>query len=643
MELVRLTIRGYKRFWAQSTLNVDDKVIALVGSNEAGKTSFLEALLHLNQDGEFAATEYTRGEGSAEILVEATYALDDDDRSRVEGLPDGKSVRLLKISKRASGEREWTTVPTLSRDLAVRRDAVRRLGRLVDSRWAAARGEDDELIPLLREVIDDLDREGETLVDEQLERLSSLIKSLELATLPKTFEKLPTQLSHALEVERADPPQGIANRALERIRPDFLLFDDESRRLEPAYNLDGAANNALLNLLQLAGVTWDDFVQASAADDDGRISALEKRANERLEEEFDRSWSQKNTPLLPRLRIDSTTLKVLTYRRGAKGEDDYVPLSHRSDGFRQFIALRAFVAAKGYLFPVLLIDETERHLHYDAQADLVEVLTEQTDAPKVIYSTHSAGCLPRDLGNGVRVIAPITGTDYSRVENWFWQQGLGLSPLLIGMGASTFAFASARRAVIGEGITEAILLPTLVREISGDAALDYQVAPGLSNASKAAIDDLDLVAARVVYLVDGDEGGLLLREGLRGREVPEKLILVLGEGTHPDLTIEDLIEEQVFLDAVNAEVGKQTEERLALSDLSTPVRWHSVRDWCASRSPAIEEPSKRAVAQRLVSVKREEQINGRELRLVAKEHRVTVRKLNREITKLLDQPGHRMT
>jgi predicted ATP-dependent endonuclease of OLD family len=54
--------------------------------------------------------------------------------------------------------------------------------------------------------------------------------------------------------------------------------------------------------------------------------------------------------------------------------------------------------------PILLLDEIETHLHYDAQADLAQMLAKQEIVAKVIYTTHSMGCLPEDLGTGVRFI-----------------------------------------------------------------------------------------------------------------------------------------------------------------------------------------------------------------------------------------------
>ena len=173
-----------------------------------------------------------------------------------------------------------------------------------------------------------------------------------------------------------------------------------------------------------------------------------------------------------------------------------------SDGMRAFIALLAYTAvnAEGLTPPVLLVDEAELHLHYAAQADLVQVLTEQTAASQVIYTTHSAGCLPEDIGTGVRLVVPIDGADRSRVINWFWDDDEpGFGPLLHGMGyaAGAFAFTPARFAVFAEGATELVLLPTLLREATGRRRIEFQVAPGLALVNRDTASTLKIEAARV--------------------------------------------------------------------------------------------------------------------------------------------------
>lgn len=165
--------------------------------------------------------------------------------------------------------------------------------------------------------------------------------------------------------------------------------------------------------------------------------------------------------------------------------DRLVAIAERSDGLRQYVSLLAFATLeKTEQPPILLIDEAEAHLHYDAQADLVQMFARQELATKVIYTTHSVGCLPEDLGTGVRLVEMNSPTT-SIIRNWFWETDEpGFSPLLFGIGAKALAFMPVRFALITEGATDIILLPTLFREATGKSSLGFQVVPGLSVADE---------------------------------------------------------------------------------------------------------------------------------------------------------------
>ena len=85
---------------------------------------------------------------------------------------------------------------------------------------------------------------------------------------------------------------------------------------------------------------------------------------------------------------------------------------------------------------------------------------------------------------------------------------------------------------------------------TGLEALDLQVAPGLANVSKRTLDELDFVASRVVYLLDGDEAGREKQQMLSDLGIPGDRVRVLSN----DLTLEDLIRKTVYVDAVNKEL-----------------------------------------------------------------------------------------
>jgi predicted ATP-dependent endonuclease of OLD family len=247
---------------------------------------------------------------------------------------------------------------------------------------------------------------------------------------------------------------------------------------------------------------------------------------------------------------------------------------------------------------VLLVDEAETHLHYDAQANLVDTFFSQDVAAQVIYTTHSPGCLPPDLGTGIRIVTPSkSDLESSEVRNSFWGGPVpGFSPLLLAMGASAAAFSVTRYAVIAEGPSEMILLPSLLRSALGEDHLPYQIAPGLSEAGIELYPELDGEAARTVFVVDGDPGGTTLRKQLETAGISKKKIRTLGA-----TTLEDVLDAESYVQAVNAllhSANRSKRRSIAVEDLPNDLRSRYVEDWC--KQGGLKCPSKVAIAVRLV-------------------------------------------
>lgn len=274
----------------------------------------------------------------------------------------------------------------------------------------------------------------------------------------------------------------------------------------------------------------------------------------------------------------------------------YTSVGEHSDGLREFVALATFAEVHGYgdRALVLLIDEAETHLHYNAQADLVKVLDDQQAAVAVIYTTHSAGCLPEDLGGSVRVVVR-QDDQWSMIQNAFWTKGVGFDPLLLGMGASALVFGAVRKAVIAEGATDLIALPSLIREATGLPSLGYQIAPGVAEASSSAIADPELQAAKAAYVVDDDTGGRKHAAKLRAAGIDKARIFVLGGGRTSGLGLEDLIRKDLYLRYVNEELKRSgRSEQLKVSDIPTRGRGAAVAKWAKSRG--YSEPKKVNIA-----------------------------------------------
>lgn len=617
MRLTTAYIKNYKRFGDhEHKLELSGEVIALIGPNEAGKSSVLGALTELNHRDEFGPRVMTRN-STGGTSVRLHYILEGSDRAAISGIQGFDQVRRMSIEKRDGGF-YYTLYSNPDRDLSTRHDLHERLKRAAETqeldRFQGLGKSNAFSIDLIAPAVKALSSTSDDLSSTQLKAITDFARrlenSLKAARAKDQFVLVSEDVDDLISELKAyeegpSPGQQIANVLITR-RPQCRFFDESSRSLSNAFDLSDPEileQPGLSNLLSLAKLDPKRLVRAMEQEEVGIVEHLLEVANEELKAVFRESWSEQDVYV--RLRLDGTILSILVSLPHRSG---YTDLKDRSDGLMWFVALRAFLAVEDASVeddaskPVLLVDEAETHLHYDAQAELIRVFSTQDLAQKVIYTTHSVGCLPQDLGTGIRVIEKDEAlAERSRIRNSPWESNVsGTQPIVVGLGATAFSFLPARNVVICEGVTDAMLYPTLFREASGESRLDFQVVPGLSKIEPRGMAALIADAGNVLFLLDGDPEGRELRKKLIAAGVSKDSIILLDERTSTPLTLEDLIAPSAFASAVeriyrqyhNLSVG------LSVSEVRGRPRWNRLKEWWERGDlPAID---KRPVAQSLL-------------------------------------------
>lgn len=617
MRLTQIEFRGFKRL-VSTRCNVDGKLIAFLGPNEAGKSSVLEGLDWLTNLSSDPLPGYLRSRGGriddATEIVRATFVLDVGDLSVLNDVGgDGLPSHFI-LAKTAGGELRHGVDPWVNRPVAPFDEAVAALTAL----QFPSGSEFTDFRELLKSAVIALSGASTgTFSEEQVSEMTQLTDLLRDPPVANAQDETEDEsgpmadpfpanmavadtVASAIQAGASDHPNTVTRNRLRPLAPAFLLFGETDRILQSTYNLGddslrASPAPALRNLLALAGVTVADLWTLVEGADMTALRTLLRRINERLEARLRPTWRQAEVTVY--LNIDGTILQVFIDELDEHGST--VAIHERSDGLKAFVALVCFLETHGASdpAPILLIDEAETHLHYDAQADLIDVLQDHVKAAKVLYTTHSPGCLPPDMGTGVRLVSPDPRQrDVSTLRNDFWSSNEpGFSSLLFAMGAGAAAFSACRRAVMGEGPTEMILLPTLIRVANDLATLPYQVAPGLSVLRRGEYGAE--VAAQLAYLVDGDDGGQALRSQLIAAGVVPDAIASLPTGQ----AIEDLLEPQSYVNAVNAllkDAGNSA-DLLSLEDLGDEKPISRVATaWCGAHN--LKTPSKPAVANYLV-------------------------------------------
>ncbi|UTT62125.1 AAA family ATPase [Microcella humidisoli] len=568
---------------------MDGHTIAFIGPNESGKSSVLRGLSWLTEDGDspLPLRDQNRRERPREdaLIVLARYRLEAEDLEALRELDidpsspiDASNVKEFRLSRRLDGGHVTGLVTSLTRNRAPFERAIQWLDKVESALSGAVdlltEHKVDDFATALRDARTLLDPDDEDWGKERVDHCRSVIteldaaisqverigvRSAKLTKLRDSLKKFLPALQQAAASGALPDPEASMRALLATRVPRFVLFTDDDRDLAESYNLSDDRLRARLpaplrNLLTVAGTTAEDVWSATAGDDAATMRTLERRMNETLKTRLQPMWTQ--SKLTVELALNVGGLLEVNIQELDSPDFTVTPIAERSDGLRAFLGLVCFlIATELKIPPVLMIDEAERNLHYDAQADLIRVLTRELKVHKVIYTTHSPGCLPLDLGTGIRVVARIPDDPgISTLQNNFWTSDEpGFSHLLFAMGAEAAAFSAFRRAVLAEGVSEMILLPTLLRNATDGSQLDFQVAFGLSNLS--APRAISSVALITTFLVDGDDSGDLKRAQLIQAGVPTAHVFQLPRGK----AIEDLIDRAVYLETVNtflAEMGK---------------------------------------------------------------------------------------
>ena len=123
MNLQSIKISGFKRFNKSGNLSLNSKLVALLGANEAGKSSILQVLKLLENNNAIKPNDISRHDAD-ETMIVARYFLSDDDLENIKA----ENSSWFTIKKPATGQLEYILNPRLlPRDITERTNIVSEL------------------------------------------------------------------------------------------------------------------------------------------------------------------------------------------------------------------------------------------------------------------------------------------------------------------------------------------------------------------------------------------------------------------------------------------------------------------------------------------------------------------------------------
>lgn len=342
-----------------------DGITVLVGQNECGKTSILEAL-HAAFSGEAITDNDCRIDAelpSFQLKVEVAY-------SEIESkLKEFTAFSNKAVKKYLSG---------IANHIVLNIDYHRNADGEFESKFDI---ESAELIELL----------------EAAQEQNSAAESAKLSKTPT----IATVISALVKLK--DLTRDEFATLIWKVTPLSVLFNEENGRLPNEVDIDekgqptGVGAQAALNFLEIADI---DLAKLVKGEQRARETIL-NRANTRVSNEFSSFWSQtigKSGKLELKCNIEhynqSNSSKVgkpyLVFWI-CDGNTQLYPMQ-RSQGVRWFVSfyLQLKASEKRKYNRIFLLDEPGANLHSKAQADVLKVINQLgKDTSTVIYSTHS--------------------------------------------------------------------------------------------------------------------------------------------------------------------------------------------------------------------------------------------------------------
>ena len=618
-----------KRFRVKNYRNIDDsdwipleKVTALVGRNEAGKTTLLKALHKFhpaieepyNAQREFPrdrfTAEYRDGADWPVCLVE--FELSEPFREELEAkLSSNHIPKTATFTRYYDGHRdieydaEITDDPVDPAELVAALDEFAKGAR----RIAASDPGQEENIQVLRTTLANWADEKKTLAlelqDLRTERGVDLISLVQQEVnghaqplSADLVESLLGVVDDILKRAQTAPLSQQIDEAVKAVLPVFIYFENygilDSAVYLPRFLEDYGATpddprvrtiNAMFKHVQLEASeiadlgreeaqelrmqrqsVTDEIIQRDRARKDLRNVKLNSAGID-ISRKFNEWFGQRRHKI--RYQADGAYFRI--WVSDDRRTDVDIELESRSKGFQWFFSFYLVFLVEsneGHKDAMLLLDEPGLHLHPTAQQELLKFFEKLAVNNPLVYTTHSPFLID---GERIHRVRPVTEDDsgHSRISVDTWPQDREtIFPLQAAAGyAMVRGLFRHNKNVLVEGMTDYLYLHALnshCREL-GRTGLpdDIYITPCGGTKMVGHIASLFLgQEVRPVVLLDGDDAGRVRRDALMKELYSghENAVLMLSDVLNiEECEIEDVLGEDVLIPAAKSVLGDTLE------------------------------------------------------------------------------------
>ncbi len=583
IKLLNVKVKKYKCIETEQNFKVEDDVTVLVGMNESGKTSVLEA------------------------IAKANY-FEDDDIFKYNKTHDYPRKQVKSIKKNTDAPVAVLLSYELSDDLVAQISDD--LGLKIDCKYIEYIAKYDNTFTVLgikplfsvREFLE-LKLGGINLENGELEKI---YKEFEVVKDKKSFGTTINSFKSFLHengitmltsLEKYFSNEGkwenpiiyyIWNSHIKPRIPKFMYYDDYYSLPSRIPLEDIQRNNALepsnktaKALLELADIDLDNLLKSDDFED---FKAELEATQENITSELFKYWNT-NSNLSIRFDVDTkevtkpnnqkVTKHILDIRVWNDRNRVSLPLKNRSKGFNWFFSFLVWfkkIQEDDSGSFILLLDEPGLNLHAMAQNDLLRFIYDLTSEYQIIYTTHSPFMIDSEKLDKVRTV--VEKSDGTHISDSLQEKDPStLFPLQAALGYTLAQnlFVSPNNLIV-EGIADLTFINIIsgVLEAKGRSGLDGKITVvPVGGADKVATfvslmrgNELNVVCLLDTFSDKSAEARL--QHLVKGKIISDKKIMFYDEFIDSDFAdVEDLFTKDDYLHLYNNNFG----ESISISDL----------------------------------------------------------------------------
>lgn len=578
MRIEKIEISNYKSVANSQVLSLHDKVTAVIGKNESGKSNVLDCIGNVSISSSDESYRRKMSQPSRYNLQDDTavtliFRIDEEERSKL-NVQDKITIIQYRTNDTPFMGR---IVQGFGKEYFENPDFGNKLDKIKEILA--------NHFPLQHNLHKQIFNSALSALDD-LAVIHNLKWKSQISFLFTLEKQIPNQEDAVLFRQQLEYIQRYSDRYYD-IFPDIVYYTEQNLNSQYSFKKDDFDNlrtshgEMLINFIKAAKFNENLFEEMMLTYDSGRkqdlIDDLKELIDAQINRQFNQFYPQEIVSIVP--SVENSSLKFFV-----KSNSRNITISERSNGLKWYLNLFITLLSKNIQNKNILfvIDEPGVHLHVDAQKELRRLFYELPSNYQILYSTHSPFMISENHISDIKVIQKNQEGITEIVNSVFSENILQttkketLSPILKSIGMSqqyVFGAYPGKINVITEGITDSMYLRAMAKNLDENRFV-FIPAIGASN-----IYNLGLIlwgwGFKYICLYDFDSAGIREQKKAINKYGLENTISLSNVCDGEDITIEDLIDDADFelvdlkKELVKKSVSKMLEAKKLCHNLSS--------------------------------------------------------------------------